>query len=183
MADEMKIKIKDICSLQEEPTKDIAKARSGKKSVQIQTGSTEDDYSKDEPYIDESLLPSYHQSLEYEDEYDDTYDELGVGMTEPDNIDYKPLNQKQGRAVEADYEDEEESQNAKKMDQLYEDPAIVRARLERRRDDKFQNQRRGGGGPPPPTDVVGMHSVKIFRFNNVREKIKMFNVTFHFVFL
>ncbi|ODN01545.1 Activating signal cointegrator 1 complex subunit 2, partial [Orchesella cincta] len=153
MAEDMKLKIKDICSMKEEPTKPTKDVKSGKKSVQIQTPNTEN--SKDEPYVDESLLPTFHRSLEYEyeDEYDDTYDELGVGMTEPDN--YKPLNQKLSRAVEQDDDDEEESQEGKKLD-LYEDPAIVRARLERRREDKMQHhQRRGPGPPPQAADVVG----------------------------
>lgn len=107
-------------------------------------------------YIDESLLPTFRDALEYEDEYDDTYDELGCGMTEPDNLECKPLNQKRQVTADADEEDddeEESTKDAKKLD-LYEDPAIVRARLERRREDKHHNHQRRGP-PPPSNDVVG----------------------------
>jgi hypothetical protein len=114
-----------------------------------------------ERYVDESLLPSFRNALEYEDEYDDTYDELGVGMTEPDNTDCKPLNQKKMQATnDAHDEDDDEDQSGKdKRFDFCEDPAIVRARFERRREEKSQQHHRrggGGGGPPPPSgDVVG----------------------------
>lgn len=154
MAD-LKPKIKGIMAKMDEetvPQRDNNPTR-GKKSVQLQTMEEKDSY------LDESLLPSYHDTLEYEDEYDDTYDELGVGMTEPDNVECKPLNQKlqsknYGDAM--DEEEDEQSVNARKLNLPYEDPAIVRARMERRREEKFNhNHRRSGPPPPQQTDVVG----------------------------
>lgn len=134
-------------------TRDI-QSRKNNKASQLQSYEEE---ARREQYVDESLLPSYRFNVEYDDEYDDTYDELGVGMTEPDNIEYKPLNQKkvQAAVVENDEDDDAEEDTGRKKLDLYEDPAIVRARLERRREEKMQHNNHHRRGPPPPNDVVG----------------------------
>jgi hypothetical protein len=103
--------------------------------------------------------------------YDDTYDDLGAGMTEPDNNLFNPLNRKKVELVNngkdsspADDEDEEEPTSDKpnrNFDAFCEDPSVVRERFERRRQDM---QSRGGGGrhhqqqqnpQPIQRDVVG----------------------------
>lgn len=158
-ADEMvdlKPKIKDlITQMQQEPTRDNNPTR-GKKSSRMQKIDVEEE--QQGHYLDESLLPRFRDSLEYDDEYDDTYDQLNVGMTEPDNVECKPLNQKKYQATadveEDDEEEEETNQGVKKLD-LYEDPAIVRERMARRRETQHQNHHRRGPGPPPSHDVVG----------------------------
>lgn len=141
--------------MNQEPTRDSIPIR-GKKSSRMQSLETEEE--QEGHYIDESLLPRFKESIEYDydDEYDDTYDQLNVGMTEPDNV--APLNQKkyQATADADDDEDEEEetNQGVKKLD-LYEDPALVRERMARRRETQHQNHHRRGPGPPPSHDVVG----------------------------
>jgi hypothetical protein len=101
-----------------------------------------EDDNKPSSYIDESLLPVYNEDVEYNDEYDDTYDEVGVGMTEPDNVLYKPLNFK-ARDLRANDngmdEDESDQEPSKRNDNFVEDPAIVRARFEAKRMQKSQN--------------------------------------------
>lgn len=104
--------------------------------------------------------------------YDDTYDDLGAGMIEPDNVLYNPLNRRKVdfQDEKNDYVEEDEGEGDKSKpanDAFCEDPAIVRARYERKRAEA--QSRRGGGGrqhqthhpvqpaAPAPRDVVGKY--------------------------
>lgn len=83
-------------------------------------------------------------------------------MTEPDNWLIKPLNKKATEVLEcAPIEDDNEvsssgesSSKAGKFEEFVEDPAAVRARMEQRRETKYQNQHQHKN-QPPPRDVVG----------------------------
>jgi len=119
-------------------------------------------------YIDQNLLPPPEYDVDYDDEYDDTYDDVGAGMTEPDNnVLFKPLNFRKA-AVEVDEGDEEEEDAAESSNQdrnrsnaFCEDPAIVRARLEKKREENFHRRHPNAGHSQQPQqqqqnrDVVG----------------------------
>ncbi|CAG7719051.1 unnamed protein product [Allacma fusca] len=113
-----------------------------------------------ESYVDESLLPTFNDENEYEDEYDDTYDEVAVGSTEPENWLYNPLNSKadenetERKDDSSSEEDSSRSTDRKKLyDDFVEDPAIVRERMERRRQEKMHQRK--SFVPDKPRDVVG----------------------------
>ena len=81
-------------------------------------------------------------------------------MTEPDAQIYKPLNLK---ADELKYDDEEPETSGSAQswqnsdgsrDNFVEDPAIIRAKLERKRMEKFQHHK-GTNQPRAERDVVG----------------------------
>jgi hypothetical protein len=86
-------------------------------------------------------------------------------MTEPDAPIFKPLNLKademRGRNGNEDEEEEEpepsnSAENGKKFENFVEDPSVVRARLERKREEKYQHRK--GYQPQQPKverDVVG----------------------------
>lgn len=118
-------------------------------------------------YIGQDLLPpSFATDIDYEDEYDDTYDDVGAGMTEPDNAPtvFKPLNVKKAEIMgaagqasgnnnydEDDEDDDDDSsvprrRGGKDFEAFCEDPAVVRERFERRREEMYHRKH---GGPKP----------------------------------
>lgn len=105
-------------------------------------------------------------SVDYEDEYDDTYDMNQVGANDRDQdslLRWRPFTVpqilRQGQRVEEEEESEEEAegdrgpaQNNTQRDQFVQDPAVLRERAEARRN---AMQQRRGFRPEPPSHVVG----------------------------
>jgi hypothetical protein len=91
------------------------------------------------------------------------YDEVLVGTAEPESWLYNPLNRKAAeletsepnRNGNEDYEQNSESQQ-KNFESFCEDPAIVRERMDRRRQEKYQqNKKFVAPSGAPNKDVVG----------------------------
>lgn len=113
-----------------------------------------------------NIIIIYVVLLQYEDEYDDTYDGHAVGCEEPDahNGEFVVPRVLRSKADDDDDEEEEEENEEeentnKPRDEFVANPAVLREQAQQRWISRMSRRGhgRGPGGPPPRRDVVGMY--------------------------